>query len=132
MPMDVIVPTDIIPKPPSQGLDMFQKLQRKQLKRLKWSPAISQKELQTLPFILMGLNNLNYFPSLLPPEVFGSVLKQTHPQMKFYSSKFTGKIIGARIVTMDSIHTPNQGILPSAINNINLLPSYEYNEVPLE
>ena len=68
---------------------------------------------------------------MLPPEVFGSVLKQAHPQMKFYSSKFTGKVLGAGIVTMDNIPVPNP-LVPNIINNITPHLSYEYNEVPLE
>ena len=62
---------------------------------------ITQEDLQTLPFILLGLNYLKYFPEELHPKAFGKLLAYKCPHMKFYTSKITGKIIAAGAMTKD-------------------------------
>ena len=55
IPLDVVVPSELIPKPGAQSMEDFQKTQRFRAKN-RWVDPISKEDIDTLPLILLGLN----------------------------------------------------------------------------
>ena len=60
-PIEVIIPSDSIPKPPTQSMDCFKK-GMSQKGKTKWIEKITQEDINSLPLILLGLNYQKYFP----------------------------------------------------------------------
>ena len=95
LPMDVIVPRDNIPRPPVQSMRQFIKHEPKKnsaKSSIKWIDDVTQEDIDTLPIILVGLNNIKYHPEMVPLDVFTATFKKNHSTMIFYKSHFLSLI----------------------------------------
>ena len=67
---------------------------------------ISQEDIETLPLIILGLNYRQYFPQPVPEKHFDRQFLEQHPQLIFYRSKLTDKIMAAGYQTLNIVETP--------------------------
>ena len=74
-------------------------------KTTHWIGSISQEDIETLPLIILGLNYRQYFPQSVPESYFTRQFLEQHPQLMFYKSKLTDKIMAAGYQTLDIVET---------------------------
>ena len=65
----------------------------------------SQEDIETLPLTIFGLNYRQYFPQSVPERRFTRKFLEQHPQLMFYKSKLTHKIMAAGYQGLDIIET---------------------------
>ena len=116
IPLEVVVPCKNIHRPPSQSKQYFKNLKMSRNKE-RWAHDITQEDVDTLPLILVGLNYSNLFPTPLPTEIFGKVMKTKYPNMSFYKSIFTKNTLAAGVKNLGSSYS----------ESINLI--YHYQEI---
>ena len=87
-PIEVIIPSDSIPKPPTQSMECFRKNMSKKGKT-KLIKKITQEDIYSLPLILLGLNYQKYFPHEISKEVFSKSFQNMNPGMAFFTSQFS-------------------------------------------
>ena len=71
IPLDIVVPSELIPKSGAQSMEDFQNSQKFRTKK-KWVDPISKEDIDTLPLILLGLNYRKYFPQPVPDHQFSN------------------------------------------------------------
>ena len=76
IPVEVVIPSELIPKPAAQSMEDFQKHQKHRGKS-NWVDYISKEDIDTLPLILMGLNYRNYFPQPVPDKAFSKKIPRS-------------------------------------------------------
>ena len=69
IPLDIVVPSELIPKPGAQSMEEFHQTQRGRAKT-KWVDPITKDDIDNLPLILLGLNYRKYFPQPIPGSQF--------------------------------------------------------------
>ena len=121
-PIEVIIPADLIPKPPIQSMECFKKGMG-QKGRTRWIERITEEDINTLPLILLGLNYQKYFPHEVPKEAFSKTFQKTNPGMAFFTSQFSNKTLASGIKEVDN----NM----SLVHMVNYKPT-EYNEIKEE
>ena len=114
IPLDIVVPSELIPKPGAQSMEDFQKSQKFRTKK-KWVDPISKEDIDTLPLILLGLNYRKYFPQPVPDHQFSKKFLDQHPDIVFSKSKFRCKTMAT-------------GIRESGLVNIFQFGYHEYKE----
>ena len=100
-PIEVIIPADLIPKPPIQSMDCFKKGMGQRGKS-RWIEKITEEDINTLSLILLGLNYQKYFPREVPKEAFSKTFQKTNPGMAFFTSQFSNKTLASGIKEVDS------------------------------
>ena len=85
IPFEVVIPSELIPKPGAQSMEDFQKHQRHRAKS-NWVEPISKEDIDTLPLILLGLNYRKYFPQPVPEKYFSKKFLEQHPDIVFSRS----------------------------------------------
>ena len=96
IPLDIVVPSELIPKPGAQSMEEFHKTQRARAKT-KWVDPISKEDIDNLPLILLGLNYRKHFPQQIPGSQFPNKFLEQHPDIVFSRSKFSGKTMATGI-----------------------------------
>ena len=86
--LEVVVPSELIPKPAAQSMEDFEKHQRHRGNG-NWVDSISKEDIDSLPLILLGLNYRKYFPLPVPDKYFSKKFLDQHPDIVFSKSKFT-------------------------------------------
>ena len=89
-PIEVIIPSDSIPKPPTQSMNCFKK-GMSQKGKTKWIERITQEDMSSLPLILLGLNYQKYFPHEISKEVFSKTFQNANPGMAFLPASLVTK-----------------------------------------
>ena len=117
-PIEVIIPADLIPKPPIQNMDCFKKQMTKKGKKY-WIEQITENDINTLPLILLGLNYQKYFPQEIPKHRFEKDFQLANSGMAFFTSVFSNKTLASGIKEVD--------IKGDLINLVNYRLT-EYNE----
>ena len=69
IPLDIVVPSELIPKPGAQSMEDFHKTKKSRTKT-KWVYPISKEDIDNLPLILLGLNYRKHFPQPIPGSQF--------------------------------------------------------------
>ena len=59
IPLNVVIPSELIPKPGAQSMEEFQKGQNRR-GNVKWVDPITKDDIDNLPLILLGLNYRKY------------------------------------------------------------------------
>merc|ERR1711867_47621 len=113
IPLDIVVPSELIPKPGAQSMEEFHQTQRGRAKT-KWVDPITKDDIDNLPLILLGLNYRKHFPQPIPDKLFSQKFLRKHPDIVFSKSALTGKTMAT-------------GIESGLINSIQF-GYHEYNE----
>ena len=114
IPLNVVIPSELIPKPSAQSMEEFRQDQSKRNKYVKWVDPITKDDIDNLPLILLGLNYRKHFPQPLPDKLFSRKFLKKHPDIVFSKSALTGKTMAT-------------GIESGLINSIQF-GYHEYNE----
>ena len=114
IPLNVVIPSELIPKPSAQSMEEFRQDQSKRNKYVKWVDPITKDDIDNLPLILLGLNYRKHFPQPLPDKLFSRKFLRKHPDIVFSKSALTGKTMAT-------------GIESGLINSIQF-GYHEYNE----
>ena len=69
IPLEVVVPSELIPKLAAQSMEDFKQHQRQRGKG-NWVDTISKEDIDSLPLILLGLNYRKYCPQPVPDKYF--------------------------------------------------------------
>ena len=86
--LEVICPQDNIPKPFPQSMSLFTKEHTNRYKQ-SWVSDITEKDLNNLPIVLLGLSDIRNFP--IPTEQISQKLLKKFSHLQFYHSRITGK-----------------------------------------
>ena len=84
---------------------------------------ITEKDINKLPLILLGLNYQKYFPREIPKTTFTKSFQKANPGMAFFTSMFSNKTLASGIKEIDNNH--------DLINVVNYKLT-EYNELKEE
>ena len=103
IPLEVVVPSELIHKPGAQSMEDFQKHQKHRAKT-NWVDPVSKEDIDNLPLILLGLNYRKYFPQPVPDKYFTKNFREQHPDIVFSKSKFTDKTMATGIRESDLVN----------------------------
>ena len=96
IPLNVVIPSELIPKPGAQSMEEFQQDQ-KHKGQIKWVDPITKDDIDNLPLILLGLNYRKYFPQQVPDNTFTKKFLKNHPDIVFSKSALSGKTMATGI-----------------------------------
>ena len=108
----------MIPTPFPQSIDTFQNVRSNNYKNF-WLRDITEKDLNNLPIILLGLSDIKLFP--IPTDNVPNKLLRKFPHIQFFQSKITGRKLAAGTTTENSV---DNRITPKPINII-----WDYQEI---
>ena len=114
----MICPRDMIPTPFPQSMNTFQNVHSNKYKNF-WVRDITEKDLNNLPIILLGLSDIKLFP--IPTDNVPNKLLREFPHIQFFQSKITGRKLAAGTTTENSV---DNRITPKPINII-----WDYQEI---
>merc|ERR1712101_14193 len=114
IPLNVMTPSELIPKPGAQSMEEFKQGQN-QRGHIKWVDPITKDDIDNLPLILLGLNYRKYFPQPVTDKRFTQKFLKKHPDMVFSKSALRGKTMAT-------------GIRESGLVNVLQFGYHEYNE----
>merc|ERR1711867_402077 len=114
IPLDIVVPSELIPKPGAQSMEEFHQTQKGRAKT-RWVDPITKDDIDNFPLILLGLNYRKHFPQPISGSQFSKKFLEKHPDIVFSKSKFSGK-------------TMAPGIRESGLVNIIQFGYHEYIE----
>ena len=82
----------MIPTPFPQSMNTFQNVRSNKYKNF-WVRDITEKDLNNLPIILLGLLDIKLF--LIPTDNVPNKLLREFPHIQFFQSKITGRKLAA-------------------------------------
>ena len=100
---------------------VFREMQRHYRYKETWVLDVTEKDLDNLPIVLLGLSDIKNFPIPIEKRYIGPRLLRKFPHLQFYYSKFTGRRLAAGVAIGDPIEN-------DIINNSNII--YDYQEIP--
>ena len=81
--LEVICPRDNIPKPPPQSMSVFREKQRHHRYKETWVSDVTEKDLDNLPIVLLGLSDIKNFPIPIEKRYIGPKLLKKFPHLQF-------------------------------------------------
>ena len=102
-------------------MSVFREKQRHHRYKETWVLDVTEKDLDNLPIVLLGLSDIKNFPIPIEKRYKGPKLLKKFPHLQFYYSKLTGRRMAAGVAIGDPIEN-------EIINNSNII--YNYQEIP--